>query len=155
MAEKIQRYLSMTATQPGVDTFVEAQVSTEILPENGLSYRVTFIELLFTNPMNVLSADCRIRWSITRDTKTGFAALSDPDSILSDEIDVSLTTSGQLLIPQRYAYPALPGIYIVEPTIYLQLFSASSGTTNVMDARIYYEEVKLSELDILRILNNR
>lgn len=154
MATIISRYLQIALTQGGADTFVQGSVDTGILPENGLAYKVNEIEISFSSSFAGLSADAVCRWSVTRDTKTGVAALSDPDVFLEDGFAVSLTTSGQILVPQKYRYPGLSGVYLVEPTVYAQLGSSGTGLTNVATMRLYYETIKVSEIDILRILNN-
>ena len=154
MAVSIQRYLSMTCTQGGADTFVQASVNTEIVPADGYAFKVTGIDFAITSPLNGIAADCRLQWSLSRDTKTAICPYNDSDSILYDQFNVSFTTSGIIYIPGSSRYRNLDGIYLVEPTIYAQLASASTGLTNVADWRIYYEEVKLSEVEILRILNN-
>jgi len=151
---EIQRYLSLTNTQGGADTFNETSVATEILPENGLVYKITGIDFMLLNPMQTLAADFYIQWSLTRDTKTAAATIADPDSFLFDRLTLALTTSGAVLIPNVFRYQNLNGLYIVEPTIYAQLQSATTGLTLVADWRVYYEEVKMNEIDILRVLNN-
>lgn len=149
----IARYLTLTAVQGGADAFVQASVSTGIIPENGVGFKVIGMEIAFS-ALQAVSADFDITWSLSRDTKTGVTGLSDDDIILYDGFYGSLTTSGQILIPGRVQYPPQEGIYIVEPTIYLQFDSTATGLTSTASMRVYYEEVGLNEVDILRILNN-
>lgn len=150
----VARYLTVTATQGGADTFNQGSVATGIVPENGVGFRVLSIDVAFISVFITLSADSWIMWSITRDTKTAAVSLNDPDTIYFNGFSNALTTSGEVIVPQVYRSTLIDGIYIVEPTIYFQLGSASTGITNVATARIYYEEVSLSEVDILRVLNN-
>jgi len=140
--------------QGGADAFVQGSVDTGIIPEQGLGLQVLSMELVMPTAMQGVSADFQIQWSLTRDTKTAPAAYSDPDTILYDGMNGSLTTSGQILIPQRHAYPLIDGIFLVEPTIYGQLDSDATGLTITAQWRIYYQEVSMSEIDILRVLNN-
>lgn len=151
----IKRYLSGTNTQAGADTFNQAQIDTALLPENGVVYRVNSIDIEFPGTFNNISADCWIRWSITRDTKTAAGALNDPDTVYLNGFSWALTTSGGALVPTVFRERQLEGLYIVEPVIYIQLQSASTGVANSANWRIYYDEVKMSEVDILRILANQ
>ncbi len=155
MAVQVARYLDIRTTQGGADTFDEGSVSTEILPENGLAFAIRAIELSFLSGLAAVSADWEILWSMSRDTKTAACAPTDPDCMLYDGRSGSLTTSGTFLNTRRVHYDALPGIFIVEPTIYAQLSSAATGITLDANFRIWYEEIKLSEVEILRVLNNR
>lgn len=152
--EKIQRFLSIQLTQGGADTFVQGSVSTDIIPENGLVYQVSEVILSFQSVFSTLAADAWVQWSLSRDTKTAAYGMQDADIMLFDGFSFSLTTSGAAVIKQQYRYENLRGLYIVEPTIYAQLGSATTGITNVATMRIYYDEVKMSEVEILRILNN-
>lgn len=152
--EKIQRYISLNATQPGADTFVQASASTNIVPEDGLVYKVLGIDVQLSAAIQGIATDCACYWSFSRDTKTGLCALSDPDCMLMDGFAVALTTSGAVRLPATYRYSDMSALYIVEPTIYLQVSSGTTGLVNIVNSRIYYEEVKMSEVEILRILNN-
>lgn len=152
--EKIQRYLSLTATQGGADTFVQASVATDIIPEDGLVYKVLGIDVQLSAAMQTITGDAALYWSFSRDTKSALCALSDPDCMLMDGVVMPLTTSGWIVLPAAYRYTDMSALYIVEPTIYLQVSSVTTGLVNIVNARIYYEEVKMSEVEILRILNN-
>lgn len=151
----VTRYLTLTLAQGGADAFDEGSVSTGIVPEDGFGLRVLAIEFWISNSLAAVSADFDIHWSLTRDTKTAVVALEDADCILYDGINGSLTTSGQILVPSLWRYPFIEGVYIVEPTIYGQIDSTATGLTlSAAGFRIYYDEVALSEVDILRVLQN-
>lgn len=154
MAANILRYLEINLAQAGADTFKEGSVETEIIPENGLAYQVKAIEFCMYSTISGFGGDSDIKWSLSRDTKASISLPYDPDTMLFDGRSSALTTSGQIVMPNRFYYDQLPGLYIVEPTIYAQLASTSTGLTNAGNFKIYYEEVKLSEIEILRILNN-
>lgn len=154
VGEKIQRFLSINLTQGGADTFVQGSVATDIIPENGLVYQVSEVVISFQSVFGPIAADAWVQWSLSRDTKTAAYGMQDPDIMLFDGFSFALTTSGAVTIRQQYRYENLRALYIVEPIIYAQLGSAATGITNVATMRIYYDEVKMSEVEILRILNN-
>lgn len=150
----VARYLTIAMTQGSADSFIQGSVNTGINPEDGLGLQVVGAEFIIGSSQAAISADSSIFWSLTRDTKTAVAAYNDDESIFFDGVSCSLTTSGQILLPARHSYPPQDGIFIVEPTIYGQLSSTSTGLTMVAYWRVYYQEVSLTEIDILRILNN-
>jgi len=150
----IARYLTISMTQGSADAFVQGTVDTGIIPEEGRGLKVVKAEFFLSTPLQAVSADFDIFWSLTRDTKLTVTGVTDDDSLLYDGWSGSLTTSGQILIPARREYSELEGIYLVEPTIYGQLDSTATGLTLSAQWRLWYQEVSLSEIDILRILNN-
>lgn len=153
-AGTIARYLTITCTQGSADAFVQGSVDTGIIPEQGLGLRVISIEFAIATAMAAVSADFEIVWSLTRDTKIAPASYNDDDCILFDGISGSLTTSGQIVLPYRRQYSPVEGVFLVEPTIYGSLDSTATGLTMTGYWRIYYEEVAMTEVDILRVLNN-
>jgi len=155
MALTIDRFKNITVNQGGADAFVEANVDTLLVPENGLAWLITYVELLFLPGMfSGISADASVYWSMTRDTKAAVPSFGDPDSIWVDGFDWTLTTSGSAIVPSTWRWTPPQGIIFVEPTIYFQLDSTATGATLNARVRIHYEEIKVSEVDILRMLNN-
>lgn len=155
MAAIVQRYLDISMTQGGADTFVQGSVDTDILPENGLAFLVKAIEFYNFQNWATIGTDFYVQWSLSRDTKAAICQPTDADCMSYDATYNGLTTSGTWSWPARFAYVPTSGLYIVEPTIYGQLASAGSGQAQSGMFRIYYDEVKLSEVEILRVLNNR
>lgn len=153
-AGTIARYLTISMVQGSADAFVQGSVATDIVPEDGLALQVIGMEFVLATALQGVSADFEIAWSLTRDTKLAVTSYSDTECILFDGVAGSLTTSGQILIGYRFPYPAIEGIFLVEPTIYGQLDSSATGLTLTGYWRIYYQEVRMTEVDILRVLNN-
>lgn len=150
----VVRFLTITMTQGGADAFVQGTVDTGILASEGRGLQVVGMDFSLLESQGPLSADADISWSLTRATKTAVVGLSDEDAIIFDRLSFALTTSGTYQVRGLYRYEALAGIYIVEPTLYGQLDSTATGIVQTGYWRIYYQEVALSEVDILRILNN-
>lgn len=154
MALNIQRFHTITTVQSGADAFVQASLATDIVPEDGLIQRITSIHMQFRGNFSALAADTWIEWSLSRESEVAVLTLGDEQCIVADNWDFALVTSGAAQFTQTQRYENLSGLYIVEPTIYLQLDSVGLGAANTSSMRIYYEEVRASEVDILRILNN-
>lgn len=147
----VTRHFDLTLTQGSADAFVQGVINTEIVPENGIGLRMTRLEMLKPYMPAVAAADRQ--WSITRDTKTAVANLSDPDCMYADGDKMVLVTSGAVHQKLREENE-LNSVFVVEPQIYIQLDSTATTLTNTFYFRLHYEEVKLSEVEILRLLNN-
>lgn len=159
MASKTQRFLSITATQGAANAFVEASVSTELLPENGFAYKITQMEVVQrVGASRVLTdtADSNLVWSLCRDTKTAVANYSDNDCLMCGGTLYNYSGAAFAFLnnQREVIVPSVVGLYVVEPTLYFQLDSTGITAAQTMDVRLYYEEVKLSEVEILRLLNN-
>jgi hypothetical protein len=141
-------------TQGSADAFAQGSVSTGIVPEEGIGLEVIGLEFVMPISLNTISADSEILWSLARDTKTAVVSFNDDDCITYDGRSFALTTSGTYEIHNSYRYAPVHGTFLVEPTIYGQVDSTSTGLTITAYWRIYYQEVKMSEVDILRVLNN-
>ena len=155
MVDKVSRYLRMNLLQGGADAFVQGSVATELVPADGLAILITQVEFVFKTVVNLAVVGSYItQWSLTRDTKTAVAFYDDTDCVLSDAVSGAMTTSGANGGPQRFFYQPPSGIIIVEDTIYGQLDSTNTTLANECDVLIQYENIKLSEVEILRLLNN-
>ena len=154
MALAIPRHFDLTLTQGGADAFVEGEILTELVPADGLPYVITRAEFQLEQAMPVANG-ANVEWSICRDTKAAVAPISDPDCFYSNQIWEVAAGATQIWIQDlrhEVSFPA--GLFVVEPSIWVQLDSGSTGLSNVMHCRLWYEQQKLSEVEILRLLNN-
>lgn len=152
MAQVIAKFLSANVVQGSADAFVQDTVPTNLIPSDGFAFKLKHIMFDRTSANLVASGD--ISFSLTRDTKTAVVKYDDPDTIFFHTELIKMTTSGAIVSPGSGVITFPDGIFVVEPNIYLQLDSTATTVVNSMNARIYYEEVKISEVEILRILNN-
>ena len=147
---------NVTVTQGAADAFVQVSDATSISPSAKVAWLIKRIQVMFD--LDVLlenvSADFAIAWAVARATDTTVPSLDDNDTLHADGISGSLTTSGQILIPKLYDWEApSEGLLMVSPTLYFTLDSTATGLTLSADFRIWYEEVTLSELEILRLIS--
>lgn len=158
MTVKIAKYLSFNCTQGGADAFKETAIATELDPANGYAFQIIGIDFAFTTACNwsTIAATSEISIALSRDTKAAVPELSDPDCML--KIQRAFMFAGAAFCGElgegAWHFTPSEGIYIVEPTIYAELDSTATAKTLVLNGRIYYEEVKLTEVEILRLLNN-
>jgi len=155
MAQKTDRFQNIALTQGSADAFVQGSLVTGIDSDEGVAWLLKRVDMNFPAAagLQAMSADAEIHWSLTRDSKTAIAGLDDRDCILADGFFLSLTTSGQVAVPAQWIWHPPEGTIVVEPTIYAQLDSTASGLALQATMRLHYEPVKVSELEILRALN--
>jgi len=155
MTQAVARFRNLVLTQGSADAFVQASEATGIDPGAGKGWLLTRVETWFPIASNLqgMSADAAVHFALTRDSKAALSDLSDSDVIFCDGFSNALTTSGEVVVPNLYVNVLPEGTVIVEPTIYAHLDSTATGLTMTAHMRIYYEEVRLSEIEILRMLS--
>jgi len=153
MAITIARYLTSQCVQGSADAFIQDSITTGLVPADGFAFKITKMLVDWSVGMSNVNASER-QLSLTRDTKTTITRYDDPDCLFFFGEQSRLATSGWGVSPEGYSFDFPDGLYVVEPTIYLQVDSALTTFTYTVNARLYYEEVRLSEVEILRLLNN-
>lgn len=152
MAFTVSRHFDVTLTQGGADAFVQGTIATGLDPSDGIAFVLVGIEVVFPIPFGGTASN--VQWSVTRDTKTAIAYYDDQDCLYSDGLGTIMQTSGMRLQQLRTEVAFDRGIFIVEPSIYAQLDSNATSAANTAYMRLHYEQQKVSELEILRLLNN-
>lgn len=153
MATQIARHFDVRLTQGAADAFVEGAITTGIDPKDGIGYKVTRIETI--RSLVLSSANGNItEWSICRDSKTAVAKLNDDECLFSAAWGVRNAAGSTFRDDLRAEYSLPDGIVVVEPNIWVQLDSNLTAQAQTVDFRLWYDEVKLSEVEILRLLNN-
>ena len=151
MAVNIARHFDITLVQGAADAFVEGAIVTGLIPADGLAIKLTRAEIFL--PLTAQTNWTR-EWAFARDTKLAVPTIADPDTLYSDGDEMNFTTSGNTVVNRRKEIIFPDGVYVVEPNIYVTLDSSTTGLANQVSFRIFYESVKLSEVEILRLLNN-
>jgi len=151
----IALYRTFSFEQGSADAFIQAQINTGINPGDGRGWELLTLEVMI-NPSctpQILSADCDLGYSLCRASQTAVVPLNDNDCLAADGVAISLTTNGQVVIPLRYEYDFVPGTVVVDPTLFFQFDSTATGVTFVGEARLYFRQVKITELEALRMLS--
>ena len=152
MAVKALQFKTISMLQGGADAFVQGQLSTLINPSDGVGWMVKKIEMAFSTALAAVSADFNVKYALSRLTKAAMPDYSADDVILADGFSGSLTTSGQIVLPQLISYDVPDGVLVVGDTLYAQLDSDATALTIQAYMRIWYEEVRVTELEILRMI---
>ncbi len=146
---------NITVTEGGADAFVQVTDPTAISPSSKIAWLIKRIQVMFDLDILLenVSADFAVAWAVARSTDTAVPSLDDKDTLYAGGFSGSLTTSGQILIPKLHEWDAPgEGLLMVSPQLFYTLDSTATGLALSADFRIWYEEVTLSELEILRLV---
>jgi hypothetical protein len=156
MVQLVDQYKSVVLTQGGADAFVQGSITTDIIPADGEGWLLSRIEIQFDpTALAALSADASIIWSGSRDSQTAVRGYNDADAFYVGGRVFSLTTSGTYQQPLVEVFDPPVGTIFVEPTMYFQLDSTATGGIVIATFRVHYTMVKLTEIEILRILQSQ
>jgi hypothetical protein len=153
MVNPVARYLYGYVAEGAADAYAEAAIATDLIPADGYAFEIDHIDFQLQYSLYALAADFEIDIAICRDSQVSMVDLDQPECFYRKQDSYALTTSGAWHIPQTWTWTPPKGVYIVEPNVYLSIDSAGTGVAITCMARIYYNEVKLSEVEILRLLN--
>lgn len=153
MAVRIERHFDLRVVQGGADAFVEASIATGIEPQDGVGFAITRVDVLREQGLGTTNSAI-IEWSVCRDSKVAVAGYTDPECMLAWKAQTRNAANGIFIedLLRQFEIPA--GLVVVEPNIYVQLDSNATVLTNAVQFRFFYDEIKLTEVEILRLLNN-
>lgn len=140
------KFLSTITTQGGADAFVQSEFPTGV---NGLNQglRIRGFDIVMPSYAEV-DSDYAIQFA--RRSGDGALMAYNDRRLIAQVIDVvKLTTSG-LVIQERVKRFQIPRdfeLIIVEDPCYILCDSSGSGSANAFSFRLYYELVKLSDLE--------
>lgn len=145
------KFLSGTVTQGSADAFATASVSTGLAGLNQ-GYRVRGIEVQW--PATLIETDGFYQFEIARRQPTAILAVADRRSLYYQLLQIAITTSGSWVRDSvtRVWYPKDMELMIVEDPIYFSVDSNGTSASNGITCRIYYEEVRMTDLAKLAAL---
>jgi len=138
------KFLSGAVTQSAADTFTAAEMATGLSNVN-LAYRIRGIMLQFPGPVEV---DSFVTIQLARRSSASALSLGDRTLIWQMTKTIKLTTSG-IFVYEPEPYIPIPKdleLLIVEDPIYIFCNSGTTGVANTARARIFYEEVRITDL---------
>lgn len=141
-----------TATQGGADTAVNLAVETNLTADGKFGWEIYALEVYWVNAEAVAAAD----WELTAlfGTTTATPSYASADEIVRVSWGMQNTAGVAIAIP----YEPIKQIIMIEPrvtvqpTIYFTVISTLTGQANNCIYHLYYNTVKLSDLEVLRLL---
>jgi hypothetical protein len=141
-------------TQTGVDVESSLVIPTGLTVDGRLGWSITRMRAIWNNmssiPPTVVSATLNVQLN----TEVGSQLFSDVDSIgmISYKLrGIAASTSANQLFPM-VEYVLMEPRLTVEPNLILLLASGTTGLANAVSFEFQYEQVKLSDMDVMRLL---
>lgn len=139
-------------TQSGADTFTNVAIETNLTADGKTGWSIKGIRVFWSNGETVPAADFEVNCTLSTSSST--PSFTSPDEIL--RVSWGMQNSGGVAVAVGYE-PIKEEIVFeervtVQPNIYLGILSANTGIANIVNYQIFYETVKLSDLEVLRLL---
>jgi len=139
-------------TQGGADTTAALTIETNITADGKSGWEIFGLEVYWVNGESVAAAD----WEISGVLQTILAtpAYTSVDEI--ERVSWGLQNTGGVAVAVPYE-PIKKIIFTepritVQPLIYFYALSTLTGQANQLQFRVFYNTVKLSDLEVLRLL---
>ena len=142
----------VTAIQGGADTTSSATIETGIVADSKSGILITGFDVHWVNGSGVAAADYEVRAQLN--TVSGALAFSSVDQV--DQICWGLQNTAGVAVavpyePTKQIVLTEPRL-TVQPNIYFTLSSTGTAQANQATVRVYYEIVKLTDIELLRLL---
>lgn len=141
-----------TVTQGGADTFAAASIDTNLTADGKAGWEIVAFSAFYTNAEVGAAADAELNVILaTQATITTF----DQDEEIY-RLNWGIANTGGVAV----AYPIgmvkreflIAPRLTVQPLLYVQAASTLTGLTNAIAYEIHYNIVKLTDLEVLRLL---
>lgn len=139
-------------TQGGADTFTSVAIDTNLTSDGKTGWNILGIRALWVDLAAIAAADHTLYASV----QTESTVLTFADEELIDEVGWGLQNTGGVAVavavePIKEHFLFEPRV-TVQPTIYVAVASTSTSGTNDVIIEVFYEVVKLTDLEVLRLL---
>jgi len=144
--------LKKLVTQGGADTFTAVAIDTNLTVDGKAGWSISAIEAYWVDGAAVAAGD----WSIHAKLATIATSTSFVDDDEIARVDWGLQNTGGVAV--SVPYEPFRGISLpeprvtVQPIIYVQVESSGTAQANDVIFRVYYDIVKLTDLEVLRLL---
>lgn len=147
-------WLPFDITMSAANTFTELDIATGVSSVGGFGLRVTDVIFDIADVITINAAGAHINLQVNREARTSLADITNPRLIGKTRLNwvgVSPAAGGSLVqLPLDLTLMEGEQL-VVDDTLYVHMHTAGFTAALRAVGRIYYEQVSLTELDILRI----
>jgi len=140
------------STQGGADTFVATSIDTNLTADGKSGWEIVAVSAYYTNGETGAAADSDVNLIVaTQATVTTFEQDEEIYRInwaVANTAGVAVAYPLELVKREVLIQPRLT----VQPLIYVQVSSTLSGLTNAIAWEVHYNIVKLTDIEVLRLL---
>lgn len=140
------------STQGGADTFVATSIDTNLTADGKSGWEIIALSAYYTNGETAAAADSDV--SIILATQATVTTFDQDEEIYRLNWAVANTAGVAVAYPVpliKRELLILPRV-TVQPTLYVQVSSTLSGLANAIAWEVHYNIVKLTDLEVLRLL---
>lgn len=144
--------IDTTVTQTGNDTYTFGTIATGLIADGKSGWQINRIEAFWVNGKTVAAADYEISAIITTTgTSTTFG---NDDELVRTSWGLQNTAGVAVAVPYEplKVFDLFEPRVTVQPYIYPAVVSSGTAQTNIMVISMFYDIVKLSDLEVLRLL---
>lgn len=155
ITDTLVQFASVEVTQGAADALITGTVNTGISTAATYGWMIEKMEYdIATMTAIPLATDQDIRIQVARGSQTAFLDFDDDDVICQWQtfIPTIAGSVGNPVLQMPYIWIPPTNYVVANPTITLLMDSTGTGLALVGRLRIFYFPVKMSELDLLRIL---
>ena len=141
-----------TVTQGGADTFTSDMIDTNLSVDGKSGWQILAMKCFWSNGYSLAAIDCTVNGLLS--TKSTITTMDESEELTRINYAVQNTGGVAVAFPLEQIKSTVPlGERItVQPALYFHVASAGSGQANILSYEIEYEIVKLTELEIMRLL---
>lgn len=143
--------IKQIVTQSGADTFTSAELNLPAL-DGKTGYQINGIRAVWSDGQAVAAAD----WWLDASVQVEATALAYDADELIDLVSWGMQNTGGVAVAVPYEpvkeHELFEPRVTVQPSIYVAVASGATSQANDVMIEVFYETVKLSELDYLRLL---
>ena len=140
------------STQGGADTSSYAVIDTGLTVDGKIGIEIYAMEVYWVNGETAAAADYEVTAAIT--TTLATPSFTSADEIQRVQWGLQNTAGVAIAVP----YEPYKQVVMIEPrltvqdTLYFHVVSSATAQANNCHARIYYNTVKLTDLEVMRLL---
>jgi hypothetical protein len=140
------------STQGGADTFIATSIDTNLTADGKSGWEIKAVRAYYSNGETGAAADADVNLIVAvQATVTTFdqdEEIARLNWAVANTAGVAVAYPLELIKSQQLFAPRIT----VQPLVYVQVSSTASGLANVIYWEIFYEIVKLTDIEVLRLL---
>ena len=140
-------------TQGGADTYTEVPILTGLTADGKAGWQIDRIEAFWVDGSTPAAADWQMS-AIVKTIETTQTDFGDDDEIARVSWGLQNTAGVAVAVPyepQKFVDLFEPRV-TVQPVIYVAVDSANTAIANDVIIVVYYQVVKLTDIEVLRLL---
>lgn len=147
MSKKVQ-----LVTQSGADTFTTVAIPTDLTADGRAGWQINSIMAHWVDGAAVVPGDWQAHAKLATTTNNNTFGADDELARVSWGLQNTAAAAVAVAFEPIKSFSLIEPRITVQPNIYAQVESSATGQANDMIIVVFYELVKLSDIEVLRLL---